>query len=91
MPGSIVPLAMFICINLYFVSGAAWWRNKKLATQYRLFLARKHIPTLGLLKCYHLFAFTISCFCTNTITWEKDARSKEQGWNHLSATRELFT
>ena len=69
-----------ICIHLYlykFVFVSAWWRNKKLPPQYSLFLASKHIPTLGLLKCYHLFAFTISCQRTNTITWEKDSVSKK--------------
>ena len=38
--------------------------NKNPPPQYPPFLAGKHIPTLGLLECCHLFAQTVSCLST---------------------------
>ena len=50
------PVCIFICIHVV--------ENKNPPPQYPPFLAGKHIPTLGLLECCHLFAQTVSCLST---------------------------
>ena len=68
----------FLFHGFVFVFIWGWWRNKKGATQYTRLLVGKHIPTLGLLKCYHLFAFTISC-------WQREpTNSGKDGWSRVS-------